>query len=82
MFTKVFWRDTFERMCSTAAQAALLVLGADAIDALRADWETVGGFALGGAVLALLKALGAKQIGDRQSASLDPEIAPKILGKA
>lgn len=62
MWTKTFWKATAERAVSTAAQAAILVLGADQIDALDADWRLVGGFALGGAVLATLKALAAQRV--------------------
>lgn len=59
IWTGTFWRATAERAASTAAQAALLVLGADLIDeginVATIEWETVGGFALGGAVLTVLK---------------------------
>lgn len=84
MFTRTFARDLFERALSTAAQSALLVFGADQIDAISADWRTVAGFAAGGFVLAVLKGVAAaKTVGGAQSASLDPEIVPKpILGKA
>lgn len=43
-----------DRAAKTAAQAALLVLGADQVNALEADWRLVGGMALGGAILSLL----------------------------
>jgi len=72
MWTKKFWRDAAERALSTAAQSAILVLGADQLDVLQADWRTVGGFALGGAVLSLLKAIAAAKVGAADSASLDP----------
>ena len=75
MWSKKFWRDAAERAVSTAAQSALLVIGADQIDAINADWATVGGFALGGAVLSLLKAIAAaKTVGSDDSASLDPAV--------
>lgn len=70
MFTFLFWKDAFERAVSTAAQAALLALGAEALNVLQADWVTVAGFALGGAVLSLLKSLIASRVGDGDSASL------------
>lgn len=74
MFTRRFWRDAAERALSTAAQSALLALGADHLDALQADWATVAGFAAGGAVLSLLKAMVAAQtVGSPSSASLDPQ---------
>lgn len=74
MFTKRFWRDAAERAVSTAAQSALLVFGADQLDALQADWRLVAGFAAGGAVLSLLKALAASQVGEPATASLDPSV--------
>lgn len=74
MWSKKFWRDAAERCVSTAAEAALVVVGGDvAFDAFHADWLTVGGAAAGGAFLALLKALiAARTVGSPQSASLDP----------
>jgi len=74
MFTVKFVRDAAERALSTAAQSAILVLGADQLDAINADWRTVGGFALGGAVLSLLKAIAAAKVGSADSASLDPAV--------
>ncbi len=72
MLSKKFWRDAAERALSTAAQSALLVLGAGQVNAMSADWEHVAGFAAGGAVLSLLKAIAATQVGAPDSASLDP----------
>lgn len=46
-----------DRAVRTAAQAAVLVLGADQINALNADWADVGGFALGGFALSVLTSL-------------------------
>lgn len=57
MWTLAFWKATAERAISTAAQSAILVFGADQVNALDADWKTVAGFALGGAVLSALKSL-------------------------
>ncbi len=54
MFTLLFLRASIERACKTAAQAALLVIGADQLNVMTADWGTVAGFAAGGAVLSLL----------------------------
>ena len=60
MWTVTFWKATAERAVATAAQSALLVLGADQVNALEADWQNLAGFAAGGAVLAVLKALAAQ----------------------
>ena len=46
--------DLADRAVKTAAQSAVLVIGADQVNALDADWRLVGGMALGGAVLSLL----------------------------
>jgi len=74
MWSKKFWSDAVERALSTAAQSALLVLGAGAMpgDIINADWKNVGGFALGGAILAMLKAVAASNVGAKDSASLVP----------
>ena len=52
-----YYTDLADRAVKTAAQSAILVLGADQINALDADWQLVGGFALGGAVLSALTTL-------------------------
>lgn len=74
IFTGSFWKATAERALSTAAQSALLVLGADQIDALQADWELVAGFAAGGFVLAVLKALAASKVG-----AVGPSLANEVI---
>ena len=57
MFTLAFWKATGERAVSTGAQSALLILGADQINVVEADWVVVAGFAAGGAALTVIKAL-------------------------
>lgn len=54
MFTLIFWKATLERAIKTAAQSALLAIGADQINALAVSWPEVGGFAAGGFVLSVL----------------------------
>ena len=63
MFTLLFWAAATERALKTGAQSALLVLGADQINALSADWVDVAGFALGGLVLSLLTSLASGVVG-------------------
>lgn len=46
-----------DRAVRTAAQSALLVFGADQVNALEADWALAGGFAAGGFVLSVLTSL-------------------------
>jgi hypothetical protein len=70
MFTKTFWVDATERALSTAAQAALLALGGGSLNVLTADWQVVGGFALGGAVLSYLKSIVAARLTGTPDGSL------------
>lgn len=46
-----------DRAVRTAAQSAILVFGADQVNALNADWADVGGFAAGGFILSVLTSL-------------------------
>ncbi len=57
MFTRIFWTKAAERAVKTAAQSAILVFGADQVNALSASWADVGGFAAGGFVLSLLTSI-------------------------
>ena len=63
MFKRAFWQAALERAGKTAAQSALLVIGADQINALHANWADVGGFALGGFVLSLLTSVASSRVG-------------------
>jgi hypothetical protein len=71
MFDHFFLVDTAERAVKTAAQSALLSIGADQANALTADWQTVASFALGGAVLSVLTSLASLKIG--------PEDTPRVV---
>lgn len=66
-----FWRAMRERALVTAAQAWLLYVGAAGpFDAFKFDWLESAGFAVGGAVLAVIKGLAAHKItGDGPSLS-------------
>ena len=57
MWTRAFWADAAERATKTAAQAALLTIGADRLDALAADWRLIAGMAAGGGILSILTSL-------------------------
>lgn len=61
-----YWTETVERAAKTAAQAAVLVLGADQVNALDADWRLVAGFAAGGAVLSVLTTIGQRGLTGRE----------------
>jgi hypothetical protein len=73
MYTKLFWKDAFERAVSTAAQAVLLVTGLseDALGVINQGitWEMVAWAAGGGAALSLLKGLAAGSMKETNSAS-------------
>lgn len=64
--SKTYLIDLADRAVKTAAQAALLTIGADQFNALTADWQLVGGMALGGAVLSLLTNLAQRGIRGRR----------------
>ena len=71
MLTRFFWISTLERALKSAAQSALLVVGAGQFDALSADWQMVASFAGGGALLSLLASVASSQVaGDEDSPSL------------
>lgn len=61
--TRAYLLAVLERATKTAAQSALLVLGADQINALNAQWADVGGFALGGFALSVLTSLATSGFG-------------------
>lgn len=64
---------TAERATKSAAQAALLVIGADQLNALHANWVDVGGFALGGFVLSVLTSIASSGFGGDGPAAFGPE---------
>ena len=72
--TRDFWFASAERAVKTAAQSAILVIGADLVNfnATQADWGSVGGFALGGAVLSLLTSV-ASAATNGEPAAFGPE---------
>lgn len=75
--TRAYLLAVLERATKTAAQSALLVLGADQINALNAQWADVGGFALGGFVLSVLTSLATSGFGGGDGPSLTTEhVAP------
>lgn len=70
MFTRAFWSAALERAIKTAAQSAVLVIGADQFDALAVSWLEVGGFALGGFVLSVLTSVGSDAVSSEHGPSL------------
>ena len=70
MFTRAFWSAALERAAKTAAQSAVLVIGADQFNALAVSWGEVGGFALGGFVLSVLTSVGSDAVSSQHGPSL------------
>jgi hypothetical protein len=66
--------DAVERAAKTAAQAALLVIGADQANVLTLDWQNLAGFAGGGFLLSLLTSVASLSVGAPGTASL---VAPE-----
>lgn len=77
MWTKKFWKAATERAMKTAAQTAVLILGADGFDAIAVDWLDVGGFVLGGVILSFLTSLGSDALTSSDGpAAFGPETIP------
>lgn len=60
LFTRSFWAAALDRAVRSAAQAAILAIGADQFNVMQADWPNALGFAGGGFVLSLLTSLAVK----------------------
>lgn len=68
MWTKLFWKDTAERVVSTAAQAAIGLLTVDGFDVANFDLETGAAVVGVAALVSFLKALVADRfVGDAVS---------------
>lgn len=77
MWTLRFWQQAFERAVKTAAQSAILILGADQIDIAQANLQRVAVFAAGGAVLSLLTSVASLPFGPAGTPSLvNPQADP------
>ncbi|MAE64167.1 MAG: hypothetical protein CMJ18_07810 [Phycisphaeraceae bacterium] len=70
IYSRTFWQAAGERAIKTAAQSAILVIGADQFDALAVSWGEVGGFALGGLILSLLTSVGSDALTSQAGPSL------------
>lgn len=78
LWTRSFWADAVERAIKSFAQAIILALGAGAVNVLTADWQTVGGAGLSGALLSLLTSIasGVSPLGTSGTASLTNAVEP------
>lgn len=57
MWEKAFWKATFERAVSTAAEFALVLLGTDIAGYMEVDWYKLLVISLIGGLTAVLKSL-------------------------
>lgn len=76
MQVPAFVKDLAERAVKTAAQTALTVLGAEQLNVLHVDWETVAGLTGGAALLSVLTSLASLKFGDTGTASAVKRDAP------
>lgn len=74
MFTLAFFFAALERAVKSAAQAALLAIGADQLNVLSLDWATTGGFAGGGFLLSLLTSYASGLVTSSPGPSLATEV--------
>ncbi len=69
--TKTFWLEALDRAVKSAAQSVLLLWGAaEAFDLFAADFVSVGGLALGAAVLSVLTSVVSAPMNQKGTASL------------
>jgi len=60
-----YYTDMIDRATRTAAQVAVLMIGADTFNVVAVDWLEIAGFAAGGAVLSVLTTVGQRGLLDR-----------------
>jgi len=63
-----YYTDMVDRATRTAAQVAVLMIGADTFNVVAVDWPDIAGFAAGGAVLSVLTTFGQKGLFGRGDA--------------
>ena len=63
--TALFWADATERAVKTAAQTAVALIGAEAVNVVSMiDWTEIAGVSATAAVVSVLTSIGSAQIGD------------------
>lgn len=72
-----FTLDALERAVKTAAQTAVVTLGAEALDVFSVDWLQVAGMAAGGAVLSVLTSVASAPLGPKGAATIVDGVAPE-----
>lgn len=81
MLTGTFWKAAVERAIKSAAQVAILTIGADSFNVVTMDWAEVAGFSGGGFVLSILTsvAFGAKD-GNPSATNAEVTTEPRVQG--
>lgn len=80
IFTKRFWKDSAERSIKSAAQGALLAVGASntgPANLFNLNAKVALGFAAGAAAVSLLTSIVSAPLGDEGSASI-VHLAPEV----
>lgn len=75
IWSKLFWKDTVERVVSTVAQAATGVLTAGGLGLFDVDFKNVLSVSLLAGLVAFAKSIAATYVGDPGNASLVPSLA-------
>ena len=70
MWTARFWRQALERALKSAAQALILLWGADSLNVVTIDWPGAAGIAAGAVVLSLLTSIVSAPAGEPGTPSL------------
>lgn len=65
-----FWAEVAERALKTIAQAFLAMAGAQAFDALHADWKALVGVSVGAGLISVATSIVSAEIGKRGNPSL------------
>lgn len=76
MTMSAFLKDLAERAAKTAAQTAVTVLGADAVNILAVDWQTVLGLSAGAALVSVLTSVASYGAANTGTASLTKAVEP------
>ena len=87
IWTKSYWLTVLERVLRGAAIGALLVLGdsvlTGSLNAFDIDWATLGGYALGGALLALIFSIAGNAVSKNGPAFISHEqVKPELPAPA